>query len=85
MIGGHIMNFYDKMFSTLGYKTLKVLLGVDDEPLIEEEKMQLTHLILLMEKNAELKEKVEEVISSNLDDQKKLEMLFTLEKIARID
>jgi hypothetical protein len=85
MIGGHVMTFYDKMFSTLGYKTLKVLLGVDDEPLIEEEKMQLTHLILLMEKNAELKEKVEEVISSNLDDQKKLEMLFTLEKIARID
>ena len=78
------MSFYGEMFSTLGYKSLRVLLGVDEEPLIEEEKMQLTHLIILMENNPDLMGKVTEVISSNLDDQKKLEMLFTLEKKARI-
>lgn len=84
-MGGHTMSFYGKMFSTLGYETLRVLLGVDEEPLIEEEKMQLTHLIILMENNPDLKGKVTEVINSNLDDQKKLEMLFALEKKARID
>ncbi|WP_066047859.1 hypothetical protein [Robertmurraya korlensis] len=79
------MSFYDKMFSTLGFKTLNVLLGVDDETLIEEEKKQLTHLILLMAKDAELKAKVDEVINSDLDDQNKLDSLFLLEKKARID
>ncbi len=85
MMGGNIMSFYDKMFSTLGFKTLNVLLGVDDETLIEEEKKQLTHLILLMAKDAELKAKVDEVINSDLDDQNKLDSLFLLEKKARID
>ncbi|MFB3166754.1 hypothetical protein P5G62_006495 [Neobacillus sp. 179-C4.2 HS] len=79
------MSFYGEMFSTLGYKTLRVLLGVNEEPLIEEEKMQLTNLIILMENNPDLNGKVSEVINSSLDDQKKLEMLFILEKMARID
>jgi hypothetical protein len=79
------MSFYGEMFSTLGYKTLRVLLGVNEEPLIEEEKMQLTNLIILMENNPDLNGKVTEVINSSLDDQKKLEMLFILEKMARID
>jgi hypothetical protein len=84
-MGGNIMSFYGEMFSTLGYKTLRVLLGVNEEPLIEEEKMQLTNLIILMENNPDLNGKVTEVINSSLDDQKKLEMLFILEKMARID
>ncbi|MDQ0201191.1 hypothetical protein [Neobacillus ginsengisoli] len=74
------MSFYDKMFSTLGYKTLQIIFNVDEPSLTEEEKRLLVQLIILMEKDTELKAKVNEVISSNLDNVAKLDMFYKLEK-----
>lgn len=73
------MSFYGKMFSTLGYKALTVILGVDDELLTEEEKRRLTHLIILMEKDKELKEKIDKMISSNMKHEELVSKLVLLE------
>ncbi|MGF6949912.1 hypothetical protein QF028_002417 [Neobacillus sp. B4I6] len=79
------MSFYDKMFSTFGYMALELIFGVDEASLKEEEKRQLIHLSIMLEKNAALGSKVSEIMNSNLENEEKLALFFKLKNSVGIE
>jgi hypothetical protein len=76
--GDKIMGGYDEMLSSLGYDALDLIFGFNTKTLPEAEKKELVHLAGLLEKNEEIRGRIQSVLAENMDDVTKKNILLSM-------
>ncbi|MDR7314705.1 hypothetical protein [Brevibacillus nitrificans] len=76
----HMKSKYDELFSSLGYDSVDVILGINPRLISETETKKLVRLIFLSEKNKMLASEIETVLTEYPDcSETKLKLLLQIE------